>query len=287
MKNGIYTDLSIDEYHQNTTHISATQIKIAKRSLKEFDWTRRGLISQEKKMHLEFGNAFELALMDRNTMLEKVAIYDPEERPEPDKAMNSKANIAWKASVFDTKEYVINKSGDQSLETIEEMVKSCHQDAIIKKLLDGIDYQLSLFWTDEESGMRLKTRPDICKTKKNIVVNIKTTLDGSPKAFSQDLAKYDYPLQACMEMSGCLNTGLMSVIDKYFWLVVEKVKPFNATIYEFDESDIRASRDELQFLLNKLVRAEKDSLYPGYSDRADNQYGILTANIPPWYRLSF
>jgi hypothetical protein len=285
MENGIYTNLTIEEYHGNTTHVSATQIKLAKRSLKEFEWSRRGLMTKQKKMHLDFGNAFELALMDRELFSQKVLLYDETNRPEPEKAMNSKLNSQWKKDLFDTAAYVINNSGDESIEAIEHMVESCYQDAVIKKLITNIDYQVSLFWTDEESGINLKTRPDICKTKKNVVVNIKTTLDGSPKAFSRDLANYEYPLQACIEVSGCLNTGLMPAVDKYFWLVVEKVPPYNATLYEFEEGEIQASRDELQYLLNKLASARKQNLYPGYSDRADNPYGILKAEIPMYYRI--
>jgi hypothetical protein len=181
--------------------------------------------------------------------------------------------------------YIIPDVGPQSFEYLAYMLESCHKDAVIQKLIANTEYQLSLFWTDNNTGINLKTRPDICKRKKNVIVNLKTILDGSPASFSKELANYDYPLQSAIEIRGCIESGLMEEVDVYYWLVVEKEPPFNATLYEFDKSDQQYSLDELDYLLSKIKRARTENKYPGYSDRSDNQYGILTANIPTWYKL--
>lgn len=295
IENGIYTDISIQDYHANTSHLSATGIKIAKKSLKEWDWTRRGMIQREEKMHFSFGNAFELALIDPIGFSENVAILNDAEwigqalkdNPELVSPRASKVYKGHMANFVNENKgkYMINETGSESYETIKYMMESAYADAVIQKLILNTEYQTSVFWTDEASGLNLKTRPDLCKRKKNIVVNIKTAMDGSPSAFSKDLAKYEYPLQACIEMRGCIESGIMASVDNYFWLVFEKVAPYNATIYEFDESDRKACDDELTYLLNKIARAQKENLFPGYTDRADNPHGILKANIPMWYKL--
>jgi hypothetical protein len=295
MQDGIHTDISIEAYHENKTHLSSTQIKLAKKSLKEFDWYRRGLITKEHKAHFDFGNAFELALLAPVEFSQKVAILKDTEWVEA--AM--KANPALtkpRASKTYTQAYdefmigregmyIIPDKGPESYETIKSMMESCYQDKIVQGLIKNTEYQVSLFWTDEETGLRLKTRPDICKRKKNVVVNVKTALDGSPKAFSKDLANYEYPLQAAQEITGCLRSGLMESVDVYFWLVVEKCPPFNATIYEFAQEDIAASVDEFRYLVNKINKATQQGLFPGYSDRSDNEHGILRAEIPMYYRV--
>lgn len=295
MNDGIYTDITIEDYHKNRTHLSATQIKIAKKSLKEFDWYRRGLIAREDKAHFQFGNAFELALLDKEGFANKVAILPDsqwiEEALQKDSCLvKPRASKHYSTSYREFmigREglYIIPDKGQDSYETISHMLESCYQDSTIQALIKNTEYQVSLFWTDPNTGMKLKTRPDICKRKKNVIVNVKTTLDGSPKAFSKDLANYEYPLQAVQEITGCLETGLMENVDTYFWLVVEKIAPFNATVYEFSQEDIKASMDEFQYLITKLSRAQSESLYPGYSDRADNKHGILRAEIPMYYRL--
>lgn len=295
ISNGIHKDIDIKAYHANTSHISATSIKEAKSSLKQFNWFRRGLMPKMEGTHFDFGNAFELALLDKEGFNKTVALTQDEYwialanegREKPYANPKQSARFQAEQSKFYTEnegKYIIPQKGEQSFEAIEQMLESCYSDQTIKKLISGTEYQLSLFWTDEETGLNIKTRPDICKRKKNVIVNLKTTNDGSPKAFTKDLGKFDYPIQACVEISGCLATGLMPQVDNYFWLVVEKKAPYNATIYEFTESDIRSTMMEYEYLLNIIAKAEKENHWPGYTQQADNQHGILQAKLPLWYK---
>jgi hypothetical protein len=295
ISNGIHTDISINDYHLNKSHISATSIKMAKKSLSLFKWMQTH--PQETKLEWDFGNAFEVALLDKTNFEKSVAILQTEswiakalaEKPTLTVPKSSKCyEIEKDKFLADNKgKYLIPDVGPQSFQVIEYMLESCHKDAVIQKLIANTEYQLSLFWTDPNTGINLKTRPDICKRKKNVIVNLKTAIDGSPSAFSRELANYEYPLQAAIEITGCIESGLMEQVDNYFWLVVEKEPPYNATLYEFDPSDQRYSIDELDYLLNKIQSAREEDKYPGYSDRASNEYGILTAQIPMYYKTIY
>lgn len=294
MEDGIYDNISIEDYHANRTHISATRIKYAKKSLKLLDWHNRGLIVQEDKSHFSFGNAVELALIDKSQFDKKVAVMpdsvwcDEAMRIKEYKTVRNSSHYQERKTAWLTEnagKYIIMDKGEkESYEAIKHMIDSCNNDPIIQRLIGGTQYQVSLFWTDPETGLKLKTRPDVCKAKKNVIVNVKTTLDGSPEAFSRELAKYDYPIQAAIEIEGCLKTGFMESVDNYFWLVLEKEPPYNATIYEFDEQDIAINTDHMHYYFNKIAEAQKNDKWPGYTDRADNKYGILRADIPAWYR---
>lgn len=294
IEDGIHTDVTIEEYHQNRTHISATTIKYARKSLRHFQWFQVGKIEVEDKPHLSFGNAFELALLAPEEYLQKVAVVPDADfiahvvNTKPD-VKSPRATTLYKALHEEfveknTGKYLIQESGPESFECIEEMLSSCYQDKIIQGLIKNTEYQLSLFWTDPDTGIKLKTRPDFCKRKKNVIVNVKTCLDGSPAAFSKELAKWSYPLQATIEIRGAIATGLMDQVDNYFWLVVEKEPPFNACIYEFSPDDRNANDMELSYLLTRLEKAAKQNMYPGYTEHALNEYGILTATIPAWYK---
>lgn len=295
MKNGIYTDVSIQDYHANKTHISATGIKLAKKSLSLWKWMQSH--PQEVKLHWDFGNAFEISLLDKLNFEKYIAIMQTEnwvakalkEKPKLIKPKLSTCYQAEESKFISENEgkYIIPDVGPQSFEYIAYMLESCHRDAVIQKLISNTEYQLSLFWTDNETGINLKTRPDICKRKKNVIVNLKTIQDGSPTSFSKELGNYDYPLQAAIEIRGCIESGLMEQVDVYYWLVVEKEPPFNATLYEFEKSDQQYSLDELDYLLSKIRRAREENKYPGYGDRSDNEYGILTAKIPLWYKTIY
>jgi len=290
MKPGIFNDITIYEYHAQKDWYSASGLKLAKKSLKLFYLFLQGYFDDEYKPHFGFGNAFELALLDRNNFETKVAnevdifneIYEANKDTKSPRSTSKYKE--WLDEQIRLKKYIVKDDGKESFRVIEEMLKSCYADAVIQKLIQGIEYNYSLCWIDKETGLQLKTRPDICKVKKNIIVNLKTAVDGSPEAFSRDLAKFDYPFQACMEIDGAISSGFMPTVDKYFWLVVEKEPPFSATIYEFDPEDIKDCWDDYRYTLHCVAEAKKTGLYPSYSQRSDNKHGILTAKIPNYYK---
>ena len=289
MKNGIYKDLSIEDYHDNKTHHSSTGIRHAKRSLKDFWYFKQGHYDHGFVSHFDFGNACELALLDHGEFVDKVEIFDADKRPEPEKTFGSKLNKEWKQDFYDKAQsenkYVINAKGDQSFETIECILDSCYRDKTIQNVLKNIDYQSSIFWTDKDTGLNLKTRPDVIKSSKNVIVDIKTTNDGSPEKFTKSLTNFDYPIQAAMQIDGVLQGGLMDKVDYYFWLVLEKSPPYSAQLYEFTMEDRVFIEEQYRFLLKRIKRADDLNFYPGYTDRADNELGIIRANIPPYYQV--
>lgn len=297
MQDGIFDNISIKDYHADREYYSSTGIKEAKKSLAHFKYFL-DQTGNTTKSHFDFGNSFELALLDPKGFETEVAIEqdsywialaNEEHMKEKGKTYSSpRASVRYKAEyskweATNEGKYKIAETGKESYETIEKMLASCRKDSTIQKLIDGTEYQLSLFWTDEESGLKLKTRPDICKRKKNVVVNLKTALDGSPKAFMRDMLKYNYPLQACLEMKGCIESGLMPSVDNYFWLVVEKEPPYNATIYSFEQSDIMTTMKELEYYLVKIAEAKQKNFWPGYTDQAMNPHGIIPLTLPPYY----
>ena len=288
MKNGIYEDLSIEAYHENKTHFSATQLKKAKRSLKEFKYDLDDETEQERKSHFDFGNAFEMALCNGiDKILDYVVVLDIEDRPELDKGITSKLNQAWKKEILNGPKLVVAKDGKESLETLKLMVESCLENPTIVSFLQNTYYQKSCFWTDKETGLNLKTRPDITQVERSIVVDIKTTLDGSPQKFSRDASNLDYFVQAVSQIDGVINSGLMPSVDNYFYLVVEKVAPYNATIYEIDVEDLIWLNDSYEYLKDKVAKAMKSGEFKGYDYNSDNKYGIMRMDIPLYYKNTF
>lgn len=298
IKEGIHDNILIEDYHKDCDYLSATNLKWARKSLAEFRYHMDKKIkggNVKDKSHFSFGNAFELALLDpQGLFVEKVTIREDDMWCAEARNKQPEIKIVRGSKTYQDRQrefegqingrYTINDMGKESYEVIEAMIESCKKDSIVQRLISNVEYQVSCFWKDPETGILLKTRPDICKRKNNVIVNVKTIEDGSPSNFSKDLAKYAYPLQAVIEMRGCIATGLMDTVDNYFWLVCEKSEPFNATIYEFDKEDWSFNSMELDYILGILKRAKDQDLWPGYSQRSDNKYGILKAEIPLWYR---
>jgi hypothetical protein len=140
MDNGIYTDISIQDYHANKTHLSSTGIKMAKKSLALWKWMQSR--PQEFKQHFDFGNSFEIALLDRDNFEKFVAIMQTEnwiakaldEKPTLKVPKNSKCYQVEEEKFLKENEgkYIIPDVGPQSFEYLEYMLESCHNDAVIQ-----------------------------------------------------------------------------------------------------------------------------------------------------------
>ena len=291
---GIY-NISIEDYHAGKEWTSATGVKHFQKSAAEYKLYLDGYFDEEEKPCFDFGNAVELYLIDRKGYNKKVAIaqdslWVEEALAENEELKSPRASSTYKElkKEFEAEnkgKYIINDFGKESFESLSIISARCQADPWIPKLLDGIDYQSSCYWIDQETGLQMKCRPDVVNKKHNVLINIKTALDASPDAFSRNLAKLNYPIQACVEIAGAEASGLLPKVEKYFWLVLEKNAPFNCQLYEFSMGDVAVVFDEYRSLLRGLKKCYDANEWPGYGAYAQNQFGILEAKIPAWYLM--
>lgn len=295
-KPGIY-NIDIDSYHSDKSWLSATGLKHARRSMSELRLYLDGYFDGDTAPHLDYGNAVELFLIDPKGFQEKVAIapthkWIEEALAENPKLVSPKASATYKklAAQFhenNSEKYIIEEVGEkESWQSLQVQAARCLADKYIQQMFVDIDYQSSCYWIDKETGLQMKCRPDIVKKKNNVVINMKTMLDASPNAFARKVVEYDWPLQACVEIEGVLQSGLLDRVDHYFWLALEKDAPFNVQLYEFNASDLEVLRDEYHYLLNNIKKCKDADVWPGYGAIADNDYGILSVTLPPWYKLN-
>lgn len=289
IKEGIHRDITIYDYHADRDYLSASIIKEATKSLKHMHWYMSN--TQERESHFDFGNAFEIALMDLMNGTKEfdssVYIFDESKRPDQKHGMSAKTNKSWKDELYKSTGYIINKHGDQSIDSIEYMLESCWKDAVIQGLIKNTDYQNSLFWVDKKTGLRLKSRPDVGNKTKKVLVDIKTTTDASPAGFTKDICKYGYDLQALMQIRGAVETGLFDEVNNFYWLAVEKCPPYNAQLYCFPKHEWEFTDLVLDYTLNNIKSAKESNKWVGYGQRASNPYGILDFNRPLWHRSEF
>lgn len=290
---GVHYNVPIDEYHKDRHIISSTGLKKAKVSSRDFAWYLAN--GSEKSVTFDMGNVFEIMLLDKVNGTKEhenvTIIYDPENRPDKAHSITAKVNQEWKNEIFKSDKYVLPKTGAESLETVNHMIAAVMAEPVIVKLLSNVQYQTSFVWRDEQTGLLCKSRPDLSIGNKKVLVDIKTTKDASPRGFAKECVNYDYFLQAIMQMEGVVKSGYMDEVDEYFWIAVQKTEPFNAVMYRFQQQDWAMVRSEYHFYLERCGRTIKDlmdnggDIYKihGYSENADNRFGIVDIEIPLYY----
>ncbi len=100
-------------------------------------------------------------------------------------------------------------------------------------LLTGANakYEQAAFWNFD--GEKCKCKVDMVNPDTNTIVDLKTSVDASPRGFANSVAKYGYHQQAASYKFG-YGEASDKAIHHFIFLVVEKSPPFCLAIYELD-----------------------------------------------------
>lgn len=131
-----------------------------------------------------------------------------------------------------------------------------------------------VFWTDKETGLDLKCKPDAADSMPcELVCDIKTCSGGmSPREFSRTVYQFGYHLQAAQYLDG-------TKADRFVFIVVSKEPPFPVACYELDAAALELGYEQYRSALMDLA-ALKDQ--PAEAWKADYERGVWTIGLPEW-----
>lgn len=171
------------------------------------------------------------------------------------------------------------------LNTIDAMRNTLYATPFAKKLIYG-EHEKSFFWTDEETGVECKCRPDSFGSIGNqpICVDLKTCQCAETDKFMRDAVKLGYDIQAAHYCDGLENNLNKQFI--FVFVAQEKQPPYAVNILQADEFFMRSGREVRKSLLEtykKCVEKEEWPAYMGFSD--DMKIGSLS--IPTWMKKAY
>ncbi len=127
-------------------------------------------------------------------------------------------------------------------------------------LLRFADFEKSIFWTDEDTGLQFKSRPDAWKSK--MIIDVKTVCDASPHALASAALKQGYYLQAGMAYEACNAIG--KPIDIFVILACEKEAPFAPSIFILDDKALKFGIEQFNTLKMRLKDSMNTNVWPAY-----------------------
>jgi hypothetical protein len=129
-------------------------------------------------------------------------------------------------------------------------------------------------WTDEQTGIECKGRPDWLSASRDALVDLKTTADVDAHAFAGVCARMAYHCQLAFYAEGLKrSTGRAYPV---VIVAVEQKPPHDVAVFEVDEDALYAGWEECQALLTKLSTCRRENHWPGrYQDRQ-------TLRLPAW-----
>ena len=147
-------------------------------------------------------------------------------------------------------------------EAINGMRKSVRQFAPATRYLTEGEAEVSMLWTDPETGRACRGRIDwLTKIDGRwIIVDLKTTRTASAFGFGSQAAKLGYYLQLAYYFDGFYEiTGQYPDMKI---LAVESSAPYEPALFSIPDEIIEQGRDEYRALLVKLSECEQANSWP-------------------------
>lgn len=160
----------------------------------------------------------------------------------------------------------------EQYEQTKKMAELVKRHDIVDTLLDESVFEKSIFWTDQETGLQFKTRPDIWSPK--MVVDVKTTSDASLFSMTKSALHYGYFLQAGMTYEACKQID--KPFDMFVILAIEKTAPYVPAVFIMNDDAIQHGIDVFQGYKRKLKECLDKNKWPGYpvQELAVPQYAV-------------
>lgn len=156
---------------------------------------------------------------------------------------------------------------EDEMQKILEMAEAVRSNPTSKALLMTGEHEVPITWTDPETGVICKCRPDVLTEYdgKKYIVDYKTTASCEGYSFERSCRKYGYKLQAGMYTEGVFATSL----EEYGFAFVaqEKTPPYAVRVYFCDSGFIEEGADMMHELLGIYKECSQSGKWYGYEDR--------------------
>lgn len=157
---------------------------------------------------------------------------------------------------------------------------------IIKQILKGAVAETSFYGTDQETGLKVRVRPDYFNVKENIgvdaVISFKTTRANDLGKFYYDCAKLRYELS-----EGMYQEVMSSVTGIDFnvtiMIMLQVVEPYDVAVLWWSPDDLQNGKYKYHYALSIIKDCFDRKWFPGYDAQAEEgSRGIIDMELPQW-----
>lgn len=262
---GIYSRISDVEYHQDHESLSSSGARtLTQLTPEEFHANR--LEPPNPKPQYDFGHVCHKMVLGEGSQIVRVDARDW--RTNVAKEAREKAWAAGKVPVLKA-----------TIDTAQRMAGKVFEHRLAAKLLEAGAAELSGYWHDDETGVRLRCRPDWLPEYRGgrpIIVEYKSAASANPRRFSKSAGDYGYHQQAAWTIDGLAECA--DVDDAAFLFIVQqKDSPFLVSVVQIDPEDVELGRRQNRAAIRLYADCVEAGRWPGYE-------GLTTVSLPGWLR---
>lgn len=268
MKTGIYAGISNADYHGGPG-ISKSGLDLIARSPLHY-WTRYldpKRTPTEPTPSMRLGTAIHTAVLEPGDFAARHHVA-----PEVDRRTKD-GKAAWQDALDYAEAHgaeLISAADALVCRSISEVVRS-HPTA--RKVFSTGQAEMSCYWTDAETGLLCKCRPDWLAMP--FIVDLKSTEDASADGFQRSAWNWRYWVQAAWYVDGVEQaTGQRP--DAFVFAAFEKAPPYACAFYYADQAMLDMGRAEYRKQLRILADCMSADRWPGYDT------DVRPLGLPTW-----
>lgn len=159
-------------------------------------------------------------------------------------------------------------------------------DGMIMDLLKHSKREISMYYTDPETGLKVRIRPDAIQFAENIgcnaIISVKSTRAESLGHYYYQSAKLCYEHGEGMYQdvaTGVTGRDFNCTIN----IIFQTVPPFGVAVLVWNAEDIEIGKYKYRQALRTAKECEDKRLYPGYDAYAESGHlGLIAMKQPQW-----
>lgn len=286
MKNGVFSGITNDEYHDGPG-ISKSGLDLIHDQSALHYWSKYLDPSREPRKEtpaLKLGSALHTAILEPDEFDARYVVV-PEDAPRRPSITQVNAKkpsddtlyaIGWWSDFDAAHEDATILSASEN-DMVCKVAANARSHPLAKNILSVGAAEQSVFWTDTETGVLCKCRPDwlIDPNPNYAILDLKSAADASPDGFMRAAFNYGYHRAAAWYLDG-VEAATGNKPDAFMFLAVEKEAPYAVAYYYADEAMIELGRRDCRAALRTYAECMSSGKWPGYADR------LLPLGLPRW-----
>lgn len=164
-------------------------------------------------------------------------------------------------------------------DTIENMYESFLFNPLCSKLFEPVTTtEKVILFEDKQTQLPCKAKLDAYQHGR--IIDLKTTLDASPKSFESSVINYNYDTQAAFYIMATEQLEAPPT-QEFVFIAMEKQPPYAICVYRthVDSEIIQNAKQKLKTALANLKQCKETNTWPGYSNE------IIELTLPAWVKL--
>lgn len=171
--------------------------------------------------------------------------------------------------------------GSNTLDEVRYAADELASHPTVAALFSEGQAETSIFWEDDETGVRCRCRPDWLRddptdASKIIALDLKTARSAKDDDFRKSIANFRYHVQAAWYSYG-VEKMMERPVEAFIFVVVESSEPYNVGVYHLDEDGMSRGMAQAREDLQKFSDWKN-----GVNDWTGYPQEIRKLSLPAW-----